>query len=112
MPWPRWIQLEAHAETLKRFLGFLKLLAALSPLLGLLGTILGLIEAFGRIQASQAAVSPALIAGGIQEALYTTVVGICLAMLGLLLHGMLLGHAQTQVRSLGRELDEFLLGAS
>lgn len=54
-------------------------LAQLSPLLGLLGTVLGMIQAFMDIQSAKGDVDPALLAGGIWEALLTTAAGLIIA---------------------------------
>ena len=54
-------------------------IAQLSPLLGLLGTVLGMINAFYKLQGAQNQVSPALLAGGIWEALLTTAAGLMIA---------------------------------
>jgi biopolymer transport protein ExbB len=53
--------------------------AQLSPLLGLLGTVLGMISAFMTIQSAGTAVNPAMLAGGIWEALLTTAFGLIVA---------------------------------
>jgi biopolymer transport protein ExbB len=53
--------------------------AQLSPLLGLLGTVLGMISAFMTIQSAGTAVNPAMLAGGIWEALLTTAFGLTVA---------------------------------
>jgi biopolymer transport protein ExbB len=50
-------------------------IAQIAPLLGLTGTVLGLVETFKVIQSSQGSVNPSLMAGGIWEALLTTIVG-------------------------------------
>ncbi|NHK27141.1 MotA/TolQ/ExbB proton channel family protein [Parvularcula flava] len=77
-------RLEAEAE--KRFLplekGFriLDTVAQLAPLLGLLGTVLGMIEAFQALQTAGSQVDPALLAGGIWVALLTTAAGLSVAM--------------------------------
>lgn len=57
---------------------FLKLCAAVGPLAGLLGTVLGMVEVFSSIS-DGSNVNPALLAGGIWKALITTVMGLCLA---------------------------------
>ncbi|HMO18490.1 MAG TPA: MotA/TolQ/ExbB proton channel family protein [Oligoflexia bacterium] len=54
-------------------------IAQMSPLLGLLGTVLGMITAFMTIQTAGNAVSPALLAGGIWNALLTTAFGLIVA---------------------------------
>jgi biopolymer transport protein ExbB len=57
----------------------LEVIAALSPLLGLFGTVLGMIAAFRRMEAAGAAVNPAVLSGGIWEALLTTAAGLAVA---------------------------------
>jgi biopolymer transport protein ExbB len=64
---------------LERGLGSLELIAAIAPLLGLTGTVTGMIRAFMVIAESTTAVSPALLAGGIWEALITTAAGLLVA---------------------------------
>jgi biopolymer transport protein ExbB len=54
-------------------------LAQITPLLGLLGTVIGMIIAFITIQDAGAAVNPALLAGGIWQALLTTAFGLIVA---------------------------------
>jgi biopolymer transport protein ExbB len=54
--------------------------AQLAPLLGLFGTVLGMIEAFRGLQAAGPVVDPAALAGGIWVALLTTAVGLAVAM--------------------------------
>lgn len=56
-------------------LSLLRLLAQIAPLMGLTGTVLGLIKAFQVIQTQSQGVNPSILAGGIWEALLTTVVG-------------------------------------
>jgi biopolymer transport protein ExbB len=51
----------------------------LSPLLGLLGTVLGMIQSFNDISKSQAMGRPDLLAGGISQALLTTAAGLLVA---------------------------------
>lgn len=57
---------------------FLRLCAAAGPLLGLLGTVLGMVDVFASISEGSS-VDPALLAGGIWKALSTTVMGLVLA---------------------------------
>lgn len=57
----------------------LELIAVIAPLLGLLGTVLGMIEAFQALEASGAAADPSDLAGGIWEALLTTAAGMGVA---------------------------------
>ena len=62
-----------------RGLRALDLIATIAPLLGLLGTVLGMIEAFRTLQAAGARADPAALAGGIWEALLTTAAGMAVA---------------------------------
>ncbi|MEH6403775.1 MAG: MotA/TolQ/ExbB proton channel family protein [Sneathiella sp.] len=68
-----------------RGLFLLRLIAAVSPLMGLLGTILGIIQAFRVIAASQNPVSPNMIADGLWEALLTTAFGLMIALPSIIL---------------------------
>lgn len=56
-----------------------ELIALIAPLLGLLGTVLGMIEAFRQLQVAGGAADPATLAGGIWEALLTTAAGMAVA---------------------------------
>lgn len=58
----------------------LELIGQLAPLLGLFGTVLGMIEAFRALQDAGGDVQPALLAGGIWQALLTTAAGLAVAM--------------------------------
>ena len=66
-------------ETLRIHLCPLETIAQLAPLLGLFGTVLGMIEAFRRLEQAGSRVDPAILSGGIWEALLTTAVGIAVA---------------------------------
>ena len=68
-----------HLERLRAWLRALELIASLSPLLGLLGTVIGMIEAFQRLESACSHVNPALLSGGIWQALLTTAVGLVVA---------------------------------
>jgi biopolymer transport protein ExbB len=78
------LRLNAEAETrfaeLERGFRLLDSVAQLAPLLGLFGTVLGMIEAFQSLQDAGAQVDPSILAGGIWVALLTTAVGLVLAM--------------------------------
>lgn len=65
---------------LERGFRFLDTVAQIAPLLGLFGTVLGMIEAFQGLQTAGSMVDPALLAGGIWVALLTTAVGLAVAM--------------------------------
>ena len=97
--------LREHAGQVQAGLRWLTLIAVISPLLGLFGTVLGMIVAFQDISAHQGPVHPALLAGGIWQAMLTTAAGLAIALPALVAaHGF---------RSLGlRHLDRLGLGLS
>ncbi len=68
-----------HLAAVRSYLKPIEIIAALSPLLGLLGTVFGMIEAFKRLEAAGTAVDPAILSGGIWEALLTTAMGLSVA---------------------------------
>lgn len=65
---------------MEKGLTWIGLFIALAPMLGFLGTVIGMIQAFDQIQAA-GDMSPALVAGGIKVALITTVGGLIVAMI-------------------------------
>jgi len=71
---------ERAANGLRRYLRLFNGIATIAPLLGLLGTVLGMIEAFGEIANSSAAMGrPEVLAKGISQALLTTAGGLSVA---------------------------------
>ena len=78
---------------LERFLNTLGTIAGISPLLGLLGTVTGIIRAFDAIQAGGMG-SPRTLSGGIAEALVCTVAGLCVAIPSLISYRYLRGKVE------------------
>ncbi len=70
---------QAKLDGLERGLPLLSLIATVSPLLGLLGTVLGMIDAFQQLEDAGDRVDPAILSGGIWEALLTTAAGLAVA---------------------------------
>jgi len=70
---------EREVSKLYRKLEYLSFIAAASPMLGLLGTVTGMIRAFNKIAATEGAAVPSQLAGGISEALVTTCLGLVVA---------------------------------
>jgi biopolymer transport protein ExbB len=66
-------------EELRAGLRLLELTAAVAPLIGLLGTVFGMIEAFQAMETAGSRVDPAVLSGGIWEALLTTAAGLVVA---------------------------------
>ncbi len=65
---------------LERGLSWISLFIAIAPMLGFMGTVIGMIDAFDKIQEA-GDVQPALVAGGIKVALITTVSGLIVAII-------------------------------
>ena len=70
---------QLEVPKLERFLGVLATLAYLAPLLGLLGTVAGMIEAFGRFRFQRRLCHGDGISGGIYKSLLTTAAGLVVA---------------------------------
>ncbi|MEX2150780.1 MAG: MotA/TolQ/ExbB proton channel family protein [Steroidobacteraceae bacterium] len=87
---------------LERFLNALGTIAAISPLLGLLGTVIGMIEAFDAIT-SQGVGDPRMLSGGIGEALITTAAGLIVAIPALLGYRYLRGVVDFLVIEMEKE---------
>ena len=66
--------------------------ASLAPMLGFLGTVTGMIEAFQQIQTYEGAVNPALLAGGISEALISTAAGLIVGVPALFFYNLLIAR--------------------
>lgn len=75
---------QLSAAHLREFLNYLSVIVTLSPLFGLLGTVIGMINAFSvfNVQAGQ----PMAITGGVGEALIATATGLCVAVMALISH--------------------------
>jgi biopolymer transport protein ExbB len=88
-----------EAPVLERWQGWIKVLAAVAPLLGLLGTVVGMIRTFQAITLFGTG-DPKLMAGGISQALVTTVLGLVVAIPLVLLHSLVASRSKTLVEIL------------
>jgi biopolymer transport protein ExbB len=104
---------DKEVRELSRYLQGLATIGNVAPLLGLLGTVLGMIKAFMVIQQMGGKVNAAVLAGGIWEAMLTTALGLSVALPTLVAHSYLIARvdkyeAQVQdgavvfIKSLGR----------
>ncbi len=101
---------EAMAEEssyLNRGLSTVAVLAAVSPLLGLLGTVTGMIETFQSITLFGTG-DPKLMSGGISQALITTQLGLSVAIPLVLFHSLLTGRANRLIERLGKYSSDLL----
>ena len=79
--------------SINRFIGFIKIISMVAPLLGLLGTVIGMIVTFQAITLFGTG-DPKTMAGGISQALITTVLGLTVAIPTVLLHYFVNTRAQ------------------
>jgi len=87
---------------MERYLGTLGTIASISPLLGLLGTVFGMIQVFQEtVNVGNGNIS--VLAGGIAVALITTAAGLCVAIPSLFFHRMFLRKVEALVVELERE---------
>jgi biopolymer transport protein ExbB len=90
------------AYELERYLNTLGTIAAISPLLGLLGTVFGMIEMFSTLR-THGAGDPSALSGGIAEALITTAAGLTVAIPALYFHRFFRGRVDALVITMERE---------
>ncbi len=93
-------------EALRAWLRPLETIASLAPLLGLFGTVLGMIEAFGALEAAGSRVDPAILSGGIWEALLTTAIGLAVAIPAV----AALNWFERRIERLERRIDSLVAG--
>lgn len=91
------------ALRVNRFAIFLSIIAAVAPLLGLLGTVVGMINTFQAITLYGTG-DPQTMAGGISQALITTVLGLTVAVPAVLLHAIVHGRAKSVINVLHTQM--------
>ena len=94
---------------LERYLTSLGTIAHISPLLGLLGTVTGNIEAFGVLGDLGRVGDPALLASGISEALLTTAAGIIVSVPAISLYNYLVSKANNIILRLENRVNDMVL---
>ncbi len=87
---------------LERYLNSLGTIAAISPLLGLLGTVIGMVKVFTAITTAGVG-NPGVLAGGISEALITTAAGLSVAIPSLIAYRYLRGRVDALVVDMEKE---------
>lgn len=98
--------------SLENYLPGLRTIITIAPLLGLLGTIAGMIASFKEVARSGLS-SPTAVMGGVSEALVSTATGIGIAVIGLIFHnyfGNLVKRFVEDIEYYGSELTNFLTG--
>lgn len=102
---------ERVTNQLRRHLRLLNGISQVSPLLGLLGTVLGMISSFNAIAAAEAAGQREALAGGIAEALLTTAAGMLVAIPALIAYLYFVGRVDqhiTEIDHLGQQIVELI----
>jgi len=79
----------AELKRLGKNLHLIELVSRVAPLIGLLGTVLGMVEAFRQVAGANGSVNPSMLAGGIWEALLTTVAGLGVGIPAMIAHHLL-----------------------
>lgn len=87
----------------------LEVIANLAPLMGLFGTVLGMIEAFQAMEAAGAQVDPSVLSGGIWQALLTTAVGLAIAIPVSMIHSALERRHELETQATQDILDRLFL---
>lgn len=98
---------KAKLTELSSYLRVLEVIAAMAPLLGLLGTVLGMIEAFQAMEAAGTKVDPSALSGGVWQALLTTAVGLAVAIPVSVVHGWLERRLELLATSFENDLQRF-----
>ena len=104
------VQEAGRRETykLEKRMDLLASTAAIAPMLGFLGTVVGMISAFQQLQAYEGLVNPALLAGGIWEALVTTAAGLAVGVAALFAYNFLVNRINRTVNDLETASTDFL----
>ncbi len=93
---------------LEKHMDWLATIAGVAPMLGFLGTVTGMSAAFQQIQAYQGNVNPSILAGGIWQALITTVFGLIVGIVAYFFYNYLLGKINRMVFDLEDSSTSFL----
>ena len=99
---------EREIRELERYLPALSTVGNIAPLLGLLGTVTGMIKAFMVIERLGGRVNASVLAGGIWEAMLTTALGLSVAIPTIVAHNYLVSKLRNFTAVLQERLNEFL----
>ncbi len=92
--------IESLRPPVERFAAAMGVIIAAAPLLGILGTVTGIIESFGLLGAASGVSDPTVVAGGVAEALYTTAFGLCIALITLFPHALFKARSERMLARL------------
>lgn len=98
------ISSEKEIKRLESYLPSLEIISQISPLVGLLGTVIGMISSFNQLEIGGSTVDPAILAGGIWTALLTTAAGLVVAIPALISHYFF----EKKIENFQKELNQLL----
>ena len=104
------MQVVGESEQMKteHLLSYLALIGNIAPMVGLLGTVQGMVDSFSKIASSTATIKPSELAGGIEKALYTTLFGLFLAIPAITIYNILRNRVQRFIFNAGTQSEEML----
>lgn len=104
------MQVAGESETMRveHMLSYLALIGNIAPMVGLLGTVQGMVASFGQIASSPTTPKPNELAGGIEQALYTTLVGLLLAIPAITVYNILRNRVQRLILTVGVQAEDML----
>jgi len=97
-----------EAFELEKRTDWLASISGVAPMLGFLGTVIGMIRAFQDIQNLQGNVNPSVLAGGIWEALLTTAAGLAVGIIALIFYNYLLNRIRRLINDMERSATDFI----
>lgn len=97
-----------EVHLLEKKMDWLATIAGVAPLLGFLGTVTGMIQAFQQIQTLEGNVNPSVLAGGIWEALITTASGLAVGIIAYGFYNYLLGRMNRMIFDFEDSSTEFI----
>ncbi|WP_170755839.1 MotA/TolQ/ExbB proton channel family protein [Ruegeria lacuscaerulensis] len=95
--------------TMNSWIRVLELIAMISPLLGLLGTVTGMIQSFQELELAQGAANASVLAGGIWQALLTTAAGLVVAIPAAIGASLLSGRAEAGAQSIENAVGQLMV---
>jgi biopolymer transport protein ExbB len=96
----------AELDTLGSYVRLLEVIAMVAPLLGLLGTVLGMIDSFRSLEMAQGAANASVLAGGVWTALLTTAMGLIVAIPAAIAAGLF----SAGIDRVGRDIEMTIAG--
>lgn len=101
---------QGEIHTLEKGLGWLSTFAAIAPLIGFLGTVLGMVRVFMNIQShSSGGVDISMLAGGIWEALLTTIGGLVVGIIAIIFYNDIVQNLENIVKTMQEKGIEYTI---